>query len=139
MKQMKDKCFIDTNILVYCYSTTEPVKKRKAIEVSRSENAIISTQVLKEFSNTLLKKFELDWVSIERTLDELTESFIIFINQPHTIKKACSIGSGYGYTFYDSLIIASALEAGCKILYTEDLQHMQLIDKKLQIINPFVS
>lgn len=85
------------------------------------------------------KKFKLDWVHIEQALDELTENFIIFINHPPTVKRACAIGSRYGYAFYDSLIIASALEAGCEILYSEDLQHMQVIDHKLQIINPFVS
>lgn len=135
---MKGSCFIDTNVLVYCYSTTETAKKQKAVEVSNSENAIISTQVLKEFSNTLYKKFRLDWSSIERSLNELTDNFYVFINSPQKIINACTIASKYGFSFYDSLIIRSALESGCNNLYTEDLQHNQLIENKLRIINPFI-
>ena len=135
---MQGSCFIDTNVLIYCYSATEPAKKQKAVEVSNTENAIISTQVLKEFSNTLSKKFRLDWADIEQSLNELTNNFKIYINSPRTIQNACSIASKYGYSFYDSLIIESALETDCSILYSEDLQHNQLIENKLRIINPFL-
>lgn len=135
---MQGSCFIDTNVLVYCYSATEPEKKQKAVEVSNTVDAIISTKVLKEFSNTLFKKFRIDWERIEQSVDELSNNFNIYINSPQTIKSACSIALKYGYSFYDSLILASSLETGCNILYSEDLQHNQLIENKLRIINPFV-
>lgn len=138
MKPMQGSCFIDTNVLIYCYSATEPAKKQKALEVSNIEQAIISTQVLKEFSNTLSKKFRIDWGRIEQSVNELATNFMIYINTPRTIQNACSIASKYGFSFYDSLIVESALETKCNILYSEDLQHNQLIEKKLRIINPFV-
>jgi len=59
------------------------------------------------------------------------------VNTVDTIKKANTIKYKYGYSFYDSLFIASALEAGCTILYSEDLQDGQVIEKTLTIVNPF--
>ncbi len=55
-----------------------------------------------------------------------------------TIQLALKIFSKYQYNYYDCLIIASALENGCAILYSEDMQHKQIIDKKLLILNPFL-
>jgi len=134
---MKDSSFIDTNILLYCYSTTEPDKRAKATEVSNGFEVYISTQVLKEFSNVLARKFKFGWDEIVHAIDEITSNYLIFINHPETIKSACVIAEKYQFSFYDSLIIASALEAGCTTLYTEDLQHRQLIEGKLRIVNPF--
>lgn len=135
---MKDKCFVDTNALIYCYSDTEPYKKQRAIDVSKGENVFISTQVLNEFTNVLAKKFKLGWDVVEKSLDEITGNYLIVINYPETIKQACTIADKYHFSFYDSLIIASALEAECSFLYSEDLKHNQIIEKKLRIINPFL-
>lgn len=135
---MKDRCFIDTNVLIYCYSETEPVKKFKAFEISNLADATISTQVLNELANVLSKKFKLTWDEIENALEEVSGNYKILINHPESIKSACSIASKYRFSFYDSLIIASAIEAGCNILYSEDMQHNQLIETNLRIINPFL-
>jgi len=135
---MKDLKFVDSNILLYCYSDTEPEKKARAIDISKGTNVFISTQVLKEFSNILSKKFKFEWKDIANAIDEVVTNYMIFINHPDTIKSACAIADKYQFSFYDSLIIASALEANCKILYTEDLQHNQLIENKLRIVNPFI-
>lgn len=135
---MKGRCFIDTNVLIYCYSSTEPEKRRKAIEVAASKNAFVSTQVLNELSNILSKKFHLDWDAIEITLNEVLNNFKLLINETLTTRNAIYIARRYGFSYYDSLIIASALEAKCDILYTEDLHHNQLIEGKLRIFNPFL-
>jgi predicted nucleic acid-binding protein len=135
---MKDSSFIDSNILLYCYSKTEPHKRAKAIAVSEGANIFLSTQVLKEFSNVLSKKFNFGWDDITNAIDEVVSNYNIFINYPDTIRHACSIANKYKFSFYDSLIVASALEAECEILYTEDMQHNQLIENKLRIVNPFI-
>jgi predicted nucleic acid-binding protein len=57
---MNDNYFIDTNILVYCYTNDEPVKQQKALDIATHTNTFISTQVLIELSNTLTKKFKID-------------------------------------------------------------------------------
>lgn len=118
---MNDKVFLDTNILIYCYTTSEPGKQIKAQAVANFPNAVISTQVLKEFSNILKKKFGLDWSAIRSAVDEVERNFEIYTNTTNSIKNACSIAERYGFSFYDSLIITAALECGCTTLYSEDI------------------
>lgn len=134
---MRDKAFLDTNILIYTYSVTEPEKQNIAVELLDSANSYISTQVIQEFSNILFKKFNLDWKQILFAIKETSSNFSILINNPVTIEEACRLAMKYKYSFYDSLIISAALEADCSILFTEDLQHNQLIENKLRIVNPF--
>ncbi|MBS1524234.1 MAG: hypothetical protein JST19_01215 [Bacteroidetes bacterium] len=62
----------------------------------------------------------------------------MFRNNELSISEACKIAEKYGYSFYDSLIISAALSSNCGILYSEDMTHNHLIEKKLRIINPFV-
>jgi predicted nucleic acid-binding protein len=135
---MSDNSFIDTNLLIYCYTSDEPEKSKIAQQITLNDNVIISTQVLSEFTNVLKKKFEFDWNDIEIALNEIIASFNVYINKATTIEYACQIGRLYHFSFYDSLIIASALLSNCKILYSEDMQHNQLIENKLTIINPFI-
>lgn len=134
---MKGKSFVDTNIVVYCYSETQEDKKILAQRVSLNPDSVISTQVIQEFGNTMSRKFGQSWNSIQAAIQELTLNYQVYINTPVTITNACRITDKYKYSFYDSLIIASALEAGFDILYTEDMQHNQLIEDKLRILNPF--
>jgi predicted nucleic acid-binding protein len=65
---MNDNCFIDTNILIYCYANDEPVKQKKAFDIANGSDTFISTQVLTELSNTLKRKFKLDWQSVEKVI-----------------------------------------------------------------------
>lgn len=138
MKQTNDKCFIDTNILIYCYTDTEPEKKRKALTVAEMPDSHISTQVLTEFANTLKRKFSITSDGIILALKEVRKNFKVFVNKPDTIEYACSISEKYKFSFYDSLIIAAALHSDCKILYSEDMQHKQIIKQKLKIVNPLL-
>jgi predicted nucleic acid-binding protein len=134
---MNDNCFIDTNILVYCYTDDEPAKQQEALDIANGSSTFISTQVLTELSNTLKKKFKLDWKVIENVISEVNSGFNIYINKPVTVERACQIAGKYRYSFYDSLIIAAALYANCKTLYSEDMQDGQVIDNSLIILNPF--
>jgi hypothetical protein len=86
---------------------------------------------LNELANVLSKKFKLTWDEIENALEEVSGNYKISINHPESIKSARSIASKYRFSFYDSLIIVSAIEAGCTILYSEDMQHNQLIETNL--------
>lgn len=136
---MNERRFLDTNVLIYCYTSTEPKKRSQAQLVASLPDTIISTQVLKEFVNILRKKFKQDWPVIKATLDEVISNFEVYKNDTFAIKKACSIAERYGTSFYDSLIIAAALENNCFILYSEDMQHSQVIEQRLTIKNPFLS
>ncbi len=88
---MNDNCFIDTNILVYCYTEDEPVKYQKALDIANNPDTFISTQVLTELSNTLKKKFKLDWKTIENVVSEVSSDFNVYVNKPATIERACKI------------------------------------------------
>ncbi len=94
-------------------------------------------QVLNEFSSTLRKKFKFEYDIIDSAVKELSAGFTVVPQNLQTIFSAFSIGNRYGYSYYDSLIVATAREKGCKVLYSEDLQHGQVIEDTLTIINPF--
>ena len=135
---MKGKAFLDTNILVYCYSADDPIKQRTAVEVASNPNSIISSQVIQELCNTLYKKFKLDWEKIGNVVAEVEDNLSVFTNTLNTIRIACKIANSQKFSFYDSLIVAAALESGCEILYSEDLHHGQVIENQILITNPFL-
>jgi predicted nucleic acid-binding protein len=135
---MSANVFFDTNVLVYLYSIDEPEKQQAALkQIEVTENRWISTQVLSELSNTLRKKFNLDYSNIVNVLTEIQESFQVMTVQPSTIEHALHLAQTYRYSYYDSLILAASLEKTCHVLYSEDMQHQQVIDQKLTIVNPF--
>lgn len=134
---MNDNVFIDTNVIVFGYSFTEPDKQRIARQLISESNSFISVQVLQELANILTKKFKFSFGDVIKTIDECRQNNIIHTNTESTIVQGCRIAERYGFSFYDSVIISAALESDCRILYTEDMHHGQIIEKKLRIVNPF--
>ena len=135
---MNDNVFIDTNILIYFVSNDEPKKIiAKDILIKEAIN-IISSQVIGEFVAVTRKKGILPSEDIIRFANEFMDIFNFVLIGKETIKLSFEIHRRYKFSSWDSLIIASALENDCKILYSEDMQHNQLIDRKLRILNPFV-
>jgi len=138
MKRMNAKSFFDTNLLVYLYSEDELEKQAQIItQVKKNENRWISTQVLNELSNTLRRKFKLEYTDIANVISEIRANFEIITVQIETIELALKIAEKYRYSYYDTVIIAAALELSCTLLYSEDMQHNQVIEGRLRIINPF--
>jgi predicted nucleic acid-binding protein len=135
MKQTNDKNFLDTNIIIYAHSDVEPEKQKIAQEIISNNNTTISTQILQEAANTLTRKFKHTWKEVSKVLEEAATNNVLHTNTNDTILAACNIANRYGYSFYDSLIIAAALECGCDTLYSED--DGQLIENTLTIANPF--
>ena len=86
---MSGNVFFDTNVLIYLYSIDEPEKQQAALKIiEQSENRWISTQVLSELSNTLRKKFKLEYDTIANVLIEIQSSFQIITDQSSTIEHA---------------------------------------------------
>ena len=135
---MNDKIFFDTNVILYSYSEKAESKNKIAKSIISANEGIISTQVIQEMCNILIKKFKLNESSISKTLLEINKNFIVKINNIDTINSALNIHFKYQFSYYDSLIIASALQNECSILYSEDLHHNQKIENVLTIINPFI-
>lgn len=134
---MNDRVFIDTNVLVMGYSFTEVDKQHIARKLIAGSNSFISTQVLQELANVLAKKFTFGYPEIIAAVEESCKNNNLHINSDQTIIGACRISNRFGYSFYDSLIISSALECKCSKLYSEDMQHGHVIEKSLEILNPF--
>jgi predicted nucleic acid-binding protein len=132
---MPAKVFFDSSVLIYSLSRADP-RSLVTFELL-DRDGIISVQVLNEFANVASKKLRLDWQRIEEILDEIRE----YLEPPIALtlsihELGLAIARRYKYTIYDSLLIAAALEAGCKTLYSEDMQDGQTIGS-LTIRNPF--
>lgn len=130
------QAFFDSNILIYAH-THSGVKSETARGLLAS-GGVLSIQVLNESANTLSRKFGLSWLHLAQIIDSIVETCPD--PQPLTLatnRVALRLCERYRFGFYDGLIVASALEANCKILYTEDLHHGQIIDG-LRIENPFL-
>jgi len=136
MKQTNDKLYADTNILLYLFDKDD-IKKNTVFDIIE-KTPVISTQVVNETINNLLKKFGRNPKTALSDIKMISDNcFVVFISL-QTIELALNVKHRYKFSFYDCLHIASALENNCKILYSEDLQHKQIIEKKLTIINPFI-
>lgn len=128
--------FFDTSVLLYLLSA-DAEKADRAEELLERSGAI-SVQVLNEFTVVAIRKLGLSFGEVREVLGTIRT---VCVTHPLTIEhhdKASEIAERYGFSFYDSVIVASALLAECKILYSEDLQHQQVIEKRLTVINPFV-
>ncbi len=135
---MPDKCFIDTNVLIYIYSTDKIQQEKALLLIYGVKEPVISQQVIIEFCNVMTKKLKVKKEDITFALQDFQENLAIVPLEHNMIQKGLEIQEKYQYSYYDSLIIAAALLTDCKILYTEDMQNGQIIEKKLRITNPFL-
>jgi predicted nucleic acid-binding protein len=133
------KIFLDTNVLVYAYSNTEVEKKAMVLPLLEDEWVCLSTQVINEFVWVMNKKFNVPMDSLRHIVKNLFGLYHVSIVTDATITKAMDLSSQLNFPYWDSLIVASALESGCDILFTEDLQHNQVIDNRLTVRNPFLA
>lgn len=135
---MTDKIFIDTNILIYAVSRNSPkCEVARKLLLENTERITVSSQVIGEFINICDKKNIMAQEQAFSYAEEFMEVFSLSGIKKNDIKSAMGIKKRYKYSYWDSLIIASALENNCAVLYTEDLQHDQIIEEKLRILNPF--
>jgi predicted nucleic acid-binding protein len=138
---MKDKIFIDTNIWIYLFDSNNHHKQeasQKFIE-AHFNNIVLSTQVLNELYNVLSKKLKLNHQKIKDIIIKIVANFDISPITTIEVFKAIEIKEKFGYSYWDSLILASAIENNCGVLVSEDMQHKFRIESDLQIINPFSS
>ncbi|MDD5392464.1 MAG: PIN domain-containing protein [Thiothrix sp.] len=130
--------FVDTNILLYRYSTQDEQKRAVATNLLESGQVMASVQVLNEFCNVTRRKFPDSFLHIEATLAEIQGFLSVVPLDATDTGNAIRISKRYGFSYYDSLIVASAGRHGCKVVLSEDLQHGMVLDDGLRIINPFV-
>ncbi len=129
--------FFDTNILLYLLS--EDAAKADRVEELIANGGVISVQVLNEFAAFASRKLSMPWSEIRDVLAPIRSVCEIEPLTVETHDLGVEIAERYGFSFYDATILASALRAGCKILYSEDLQDRQVINRQLRIRDPFAS
>jgi predicted nucleic acid-binding protein len=133
---MSGPVFLDTNVVFSGFTKAGP--RTTVAEELLLQGGVVSVQVLNELVSAVRKKLRMNWDEVRRVIDD---TLLVCPNprplRLETHRSALRICSRYGFGVYDGLIIASALEAGCAILYTEDLQHGQIVEG-LRIENPFL-
>jgi predicted nucleic acid-binding protein len=135
---MRVKVFLDTNVFIYFYSDNELEKRSVVVDILDKYDCITSTQALCEASNVWYKKSNWTGQKIKEHLDNITlVCNKIATIQRNIIDQALLLKDKYGYAYYDSLMLASALKNDCSILFSEDMSNRQRINGKLDIINPF--
>jgi predicted nucleic acid-binding protein len=134
---MSAKAFIDTNIFIYTQRTDDPRKSTIAKETINYFEPFASTQILNEICNILTKKYPTPVHEIEVFLQDIHDNCEIDLVTEERIREALAIHDRFQYSYFDSLLIASALSCNCKYLISEDMQDGQIINGKLQIVNIF--
>jgi len=127
--------FLDTNVLLYLLSG-ETDKADRAEELIAG-GGVISVQVLNEFASVASRKLGLSWSEIRDVLESVRAVSRTEVLAVETHDRGLALAERYGFSVYDSMIVASALLAGCKTLYSEDLQDGQRLEDQLVVRNPF--
>ncbi|MDS4040116.1 MAG: PIN domain-containing protein [Candidatus Competibacter sp.] len=136
-----ERYFLDTNVLVYLFDGDAPARQTRAREIFQTYGAtgqlVISTQVLQEFYVTVTRKLAKPLAPevAYRAVQNLTTLLVCQVT-PELVLSAIQRSLGLRLSFWDALIVQAALESGAATLWSEDLQHGQIIDG-LRIENPF--
>jgi len=129
------KPFLDTNVLLYLLS--EDNQKADRAEEIIAFGGVINVQVLNEFASVASRKLKMTFVEIRETLSIIRSIFETQALSVSIHEQGLAIAEQFGFSLYDSMIVSAALDAGCSILYSEDMQHGQAIGS-LVINNPFL-
>ena len=139
---MNDRFFLDTNIFVYSFDRGSPAKAKRALSLIKdavtSGRGIVSYQVVQEFLSVALKRFEkpLTTSEAEQYLATVFRPLLSVYASQSLFLEALRLSGRYRLSWYDSLIVAAAVEGQCATLYSEDLQHGQRMGR-IEIQNPF--
>lgn len=128
--------FIDTSVLLHILADGA---KADRVQTLLEKPTVISVQVLNEFTAVARRKLGMPFPEIREVLQTVRSLCRTEPVTTQTHDQAVQLAQQYKFSFYDSAMIASALLAGCKAVYCEDLQHGQLIAGRLKIINPFLN
>jgi predicted nucleic acid-binding protein len=139
MRFMSARSFFDTNVLIYADDKAAPAKQRTALDLvaehRRARTGVVSLQVLQEYFVTVTRKLHMD-ASIARRKVELLAEFDVAAPEVADILAAIDLHRLHRFSFWDALVLRAAKQAGCSILFSEDMRDVRQIDG-LQIVNPF--
>jgi len=137
------KQFWDTNLWVYLFTvSTDPrdvAKQSRLLSMlAEAPDVVISAQVINELANVLLQKFGYEAGHVLKIVEQIGEAVVVQPLTLSTSKKAIDIREKLQLSWFDALIVSSALDAECTVLLSEDMQHGFVVEDKLTILNPFV-
>jgi predicted nucleic acid-binding protein len=131
--------FVDTNVWVYALTTADERRRQKAGDLLRSlDRPRINSQVLREFGRVVLQKHGVGEMAFRELVHAISQSCRLVPDTLAATFLASKLRERYRFGYWDSLIVAAALDAGCETLFTEDMQHGQMIEGRLTLVNPFV-
>jgi predicted nucleic acid-binding protein len=129
--------FLDTSVIVCLLSSDE--EKADRVEQLLLRHCTINVQVLNELAAVTLRKRALDIAETREFLTGIREFCRVVPLTLEAHEHGLKLAERYRFPLYDSMILASALESGCRVLYSEDLQHGQVIERTLKVLNPFAA
>ncbi|MEA3357416.1 MAG: PIN domain-containing protein [Patescibacteria group bacterium] len=134
----KERCFIDTNIWLYSFIETQDREKTSiAMSIIQKKEIILSTQIINEVCVNLIRKMQFPEEDIQRLIQSFCEKYSILEINKEILLKASELRIRHIFSFWDSLVVASALYSDTDILYSEDMQHGFTLENKIKIVNPF--
>lgn len=130
--------FLDSNIWIYALADGQDQQKQDvAAQLIRTTSAVVSTQVINEVYINLLRKSNFSEEQVRELITAFYQGSQVIPFDMEILTQASSLRERYALSFWDSLIVASALHAGLSTLYSEDMQHGLLVNGQLEILNPF--
>ncbi len=136
-------CFIDSNVWLYhlmidstASSALETRKRTLAINLINDVNGIVSTQVINEVCSVLKRKAAFTELQIKQVIESFYNRVAVVELDRQILIHGTQLRTRYGFSFWDGLIVASALSVNADIIYSEDMQDSLLIEGKITIINP---
>ena len=132
------RVFIDTNVWLYAFIPSQDADKSgKAKDLIRQSDIVMSSQVINEICVNLIKKAQFDELGIRRVINSFYKKYTATIVDKSALIKSSELRERLQLSFWDSLIVSSALIGGATILYTEDMADGLLVENRLRITNPF--
>jgi predicted nucleic acid-binding protein len=131
-------CFIDSNVWLYAFIEGDaPDKTRRAQSVIRGELPVVSTQVINEVSVNLLRHGIFDEAGLGDVIASFYARYRVISPTAAILADASRLRQRYALSFWDGLIVSSALASGVPVLYSEDMQSGLVVDERLTLRNPF--
>jgi predicted nucleic acid-binding protein len=127
--------FLDTNVVIYLASSDS--RKADRAEALIAEGGAVSVQVLNELANVARRKMRISWAETRLLLSTIRDLLTVYPVNIETHEIGLALSERYGLSIYDAMIAASAIQAKCTVLWSEDMQHGMVLDGGLRIVNPF--
>ena len=146
MRTDRGGCFFDTKVIVYTQDQADPLKRAQALAVMAqamsAEQFVISTQVMQEFYNVVLRKRWMTPAQATQLLVELAQHTVVSASAD-SVLRGVALQQRHRLSIWDALVVQAALDARCEVLYSEDLQAGRRFEAAagvgpdLQVVNPF--